>query len=779
MQTNQQGKRSDGPPSPEQKHVSQGRGLWLISCALVFIALWGGMLSDGALPKAQGRNAHEMRFSSARAMDVLVDLLGREGAHPVGSPAGARIRERLVRTLTEAGAQVEVQRAWASRPGDRDIALVHNVIAHFPGNGEGKDALLMSHYDSVGAGPGAADDMAGVAAWIEAVRAFRARVQGPQKTGLWVLVTEGEEDGLFGARAFAEEHPAMDRIGLVVNLEARGATGASRLFETSLGNGPWIDMYGKHMSKPSASSLSVEIYRRMPNGSDLQIFLERGLAALNFAFIGDWAVYHSPLDTPERLNPQALQHQGDNALAILNGLEADDSMLRGSQVKRGADGVHVDILGGYLLRYSHGMQWGAVVLILILWMFWWVRLVKKGLTPLNALAAFAVGLLEVAVPLVLLHFALLLAGKLAGTEMMFWSRPAPAVALAVGSYFLANGVILRLARNCPPVALRFASATCAVAWSLILTWFLPGAGFLWVPATLFLMAALCVLQGKWVERMPKGWGMGWGAFAGAMVISMLMWVPLHHGLLDAFGFSSAAGMLLPVALPSTLLLPFMWKSRAFVAPSALFVGILCLGFGLAVSASDGQYSPEKPATLNVTYSRLNDQDAARIDTYTARFGWPKGLPEADGKLVAISGELDETLQAPTLTYLGEGENGRQRYRLNSQRGADRFSLRFDGLDWRELAIEGRAFHPEHGVELLGVPQDGLQFEVLWGQGSTANRVRLTDITLGLPAPIAGWADLAGSSWVPRHQGHRTMVGANIAISPAPPESGDGPAPGGD
>ncbi|MDF1837185.1 MAG: M20/M25/M40 family metallo-hydrolase [Planctomycetota bacterium] len=778
MQTNQHGERSDGSPSPEQKHVSQGRGLWLISCALVFVAIWGGVLSNGALPEALGRNAHEMRFSSARAMDVLVNLLGQEGAHPVGSPGGARIRERLVRTLTEAGAEVEIQRAWVQSPGrPNHIALVHNVIGHFPGSGEGKDALLMAHYDSVGAGPGAADDLAGVAAWVEAVRAFRARVQGPQKTGLWVLITEGEEDGLFGAQAFAQEHSAMDRIGLVVNLEARGATGVSRLFETSLGNGPWIHMYGKHVERPSANSLSVEIYRRMPNGSDLQIFIDRGLAALNFAFIGDWAVYHSPMDTPQRLDPQTLQHQGDNALAVLNGLEADDSLLRGNTVKRGEDGVHVDILGGYLLQYSTAIQWAAVTLILLLWMFWWVRLAKKGLTPKNALAGFGVAVLEVSLPLAWLAAALWFAARMAGTDMVFWSRPMPAVALAVGSYFMANGVVLRLARNCPPVALRFASATCAVAWSVVLAWFLPGGGFLWVPATLFLMVCLCVLQGRWVDRMPKGWGMGWGAFAGAMVISMLVWIPLHHGLLDAFGFSNALGLLLPVALPSTLLLPFMWKSRRSVGWAAFLVGGLCLGFGLAVSISDEPYTPEKPGTFNVSYTRIQGQNMARVDTYTLGFGWPEGVPAIDDKLLEIPEPLHsvgsarlsapepKNLEAPTWSVQSVTAEGKQVYHLHSPRGAQGFRLDLNGNSCREIGIEGRTFDlpPAQSLSFLGVPANGVEVEVLWEPGQDGRPLTLTDRTLGLPPAIAEWAALAGPTWVPRHWGHQTQVVSSIPI----------------
>lgn len=775
MPTNQTRERLDRQEPSSQQHVSQGRGLWLISCALVFVALWGAVLSDGTLPTAIGRAANEARFSSGKALDLMVRLLANEGAHPVGSAADARIRERLVKVLREAGAEVEVQRAWvqnSKQPGQ--LALVHNVVGHFPGDGNGKEALLLSHYDSVGAGPGAADDMAGVVAWIEALRAFRAGLRGQQKTGLWVLVTEGEEDGLLGAQAFADGHRAMDDLGLVVNLEARGATGVSRLFETGLGNGPWVDMYGKHVARPSASSLSVEIYRRMPNGSDLQIFLERGFAGLNFAFIGDWAVYHSPLDTIQRLDVRTLQHHGENALAVLRGLESDPSLLRGETVVRGADSVHVDILGDYLVSYSMGMQWILALCSLALWLFWWLRLTHKGLTPKNAMVAFGIGAVVVFGPLVLLRCVLVIAMKLAGTEMVFWARPMPAVALALGSYFLAIALVLKLARNCPPVALRFASATGAVAWSLGLTWYLPGGGFLWVPATFYLMLSLCVLQGSWVKSMPKGWGMGWGAFAGAVVIAMLVWVPLHHGLLDAFGFQSAASLLVPVVIPSTLLLPFMWKSRRSVGLAASVAGVLCLCLGLAVAGVGEPFTPEKPGTFNVIYTRDSKQEVARLDTYSMGFGWPKDLPPVGKAPLAITPDIEASLPAPGMSYLGVGKNGGPRYRIFSRRGARTLFLKMAALELAGVVLHGKSYDIDgERLELLGVPEQGIELELLFGDARNTGFAQLGDQTLGLPESVANWAALAGTSWVPRHWGHLTRVNTTFAVvAPAQVKSGD-------
>ena len=65
-----------------------------------------------------------------------------------------------------------------------------------------------------------------------------------------------------------------------------------------------------------ATSLTVDVYRLMPNDTDLTIYKQYGMAGLNFAFVGGLYYYHSPEDTPANLDPRTLQHQGENLLAM-------------------------------------------------------------------------------------------------------------------------------------------------------------------------------------------------------------------------------------------------------------------------------------------------------------------------------------------------------------------------------------------------------------------------------------------------------------------------------
>jgi hypothetical protein len=88
------------------------------------------------------------------------------------------------------------------------------------------------------------------------------------------------------------------------------------MFETSTGN-QWL-IRGLQSAVPDAVATSVayEIYRRMPNNTDLTIFKMGGLAGMNFAFIEHPEYYHTAQDTVEHLDPVSVQEQGRYALSL-------------------------------------------------------------------------------------------------------------------------------------------------------------------------------------------------------------------------------------------------------------------------------------------------------------------------------------------------------------------------------------------------------------------------------------------------------------------------------
>ncbi len=88
------------------------------------------------------------------------------------------------------------------------------------------------------------------------------------------------------------------------------------MFETSAGNEWLIRDLQSAVPQADATSFAYEIYRRMPNNTDLTIFKRGGLAGMNFAFIEHPEFYHTAQDNVANLNPRSLQEQGRYALSL-------------------------------------------------------------------------------------------------------------------------------------------------------------------------------------------------------------------------------------------------------------------------------------------------------------------------------------------------------------------------------------------------------------------------------------------------------------------------------
>ncbi len=146
---------------------------------------------------------------------------------------------------------------------------------------------------------------------------MRALASGrPLRNDVIFLFSDGEESGMLGAEAFVREHPWRQDAALAINFEARGTGGAPSMFETSEGNGRLIQELAAASPYANANSIAFEIYRRMPNNTDLTVFKRAGIAGLNFAFIENPEFYHSPFDDTAHLDPRSVQEQGDYAVSL-------------------------------------------------------------------------------------------------------------------------------------------------------------------------------------------------------------------------------------------------------------------------------------------------------------------------------------------------------------------------------------------------------------------------------------------------------------------------------
>ena len=83
----------------------------------------------------------------------------------------------------------------------------YNTVAEIPGSGSkaGEIVMLGAHMDSWHTGTGAADNAAGVAVMMEAMRILKAVGAKPRRT-IRVALWSGEEQGLIGSQAYVARH---------------------------------------------------------------------------------------------------------------------------------------------------------------------------------------------------------------------------------------------------------------------------------------------------------------------------------------------------------------------------------------------------------------------------------------------------------------------------------------------------------------------------------------------------------------------------------------------
>ncbi|HEX2289762.1 MAG TPA: M20/M25/M40 family metallo-hydrolase, partial [Pseudonocardiaceae bacterium] len=309
-------------------------------------------------PSPVPASAPAQQFSAQRALVALQEFATEP--RPLGSVASDRARDYLVDALRSAGFSVQTQRAVGSVSAEGVAAFgrVDNIVATLPGRNPTGSVVLAAHYDSVAAGPGASDDGAAIAAMLETVRALRGGDQ--LRNDLVLLITDGEEDGLLGAAAFADQHPLIRQRAVVLNWEARGVSGPSLMFETSRNNAALVGLFAEAAPHPHGDSSSIEFYRLLPNNTDFTEFAGAGLSGMNFAYIEGAARYHTPGDSIANLDPASLQHHGANMLGLTRALGNSDL----TTLTADHDVIFFRFLGP-LIIYPLALVWPLALLVLI------------------------------------------------------------------------------------------------------------------------------------------------------------------------------------------------------------------------------------------------------------------------------------------------------------------------------------------------------------------------------------------------------------------------------
>ena len=297
----------------------KNKGIILFLSSILSIALGVTSLYTPR-PKSE-----ESGFSTEIAKEHIKEI--SKEVHSVDQPeALERVREYIVNELKELGLEPEVFSYEAVESPKGGIYNLNNIYAKIDGkNGEnGSYIMLASHYDSSpkkragedGESKGAADAGYGVSTILEIVRNIKESGQ-ELENGIKILITDGEEVGLIGAKQEMNQNfDLYKNVNFVVNLEARGIKGPALMFETSSNNEKVIDLY-KKANLPVSYSLASDVYNKMPNGSDFTEFKNAGLSGINFAVLNDLDYYHTKNDNYDNISDTSIQHYGEQVLPIV------------------------------------------------------------------------------------------------------------------------------------------------------------------------------------------------------------------------------------------------------------------------------------------------------------------------------------------------------------------------------------------------------------------------------------------------------------------------------
>jgi hypothetical protein len=721
-------------------------------------ALWLGLFLVGGLalygtrpPPVANPSAAEDAFSSTRAISHLEHIA--KHPHPIGSDEAVRVREYLVDQLRALGGAVHVEQAIGTVQYNRNLhsGLVNNIVARFPGLSNSRAILLVAHYDSVPEGPGAADDGAGLIVILEAIRALRA---GPAiKNDLVVLFSDGEEArGLLGAQAYAASHPDLaDRIGVMVNLEARGSSGPGLMFETSDDNGALIREFARAAPYPMATSLMAAIYKLLPNNTDFTPLKAAGVTGLNFAFLETYQGYHTRLDTIENLDVRSVQHLGDNVIGVIRHF---GNLALPLTKKR--DLVYFNWFGSGLLIYPAWLAWSIALLAPVLFTFVCVRSASRlGLTVGRAAAGFGSFFLQLLIIMAGSFVAFAVARFIAG-EFLDGDTTSNKL-LCAGVIGMAFGLGLasqRFLRNKLGIANLGAGQLLAISLlTLILCWFLVGGSYVLQWPLIFGMAGM--LLGFRLNEPARSVCQFIFLIPALLILVPLAYMFFVSLFFSYVGLTAVAFLLTALLAMAPPLFDRLFGRLKFSFLTIFLVSASLIGAGLRLTV----WSVEHPHQDTLIYSVNPDENKAKWvsydaapDAWTSRILGPNARKQSDPAYTAglerpvLSSDatlvpLSAPFVAITRETVLDGEHT-IRLQITSKREARSFVVRLAGHV--KLSAAGwngnlQAIHENSSTNLpwtfrfYNAPPEGASLEFRYSDGPI--RVWIADSTPGLP-PIA-------------------------------------------
>ena len=441
---------------------------------------------------------------------------------------------------------------------------IRNVLACLNGKSE-TGVLLVAHYDSRGnikrygelaKSYGAGDDGYGVATLLELMRYFSERKDALENS-VYFLFTDSEEPNMYGSLLKSKNTELMNKVNLVINVEARGMNGAVYMFETSLKNNKVIKLFRKAES-PVTYSVAPAVYSVMTNYTDFTNFLAAGKNGLNFSTLNDINDYHVPSDCYANVNTATVQHYGEQLLPIVEEYVSDAVYSDMNYFDGTHDAVFFNFLPEVFVSYSSVTAVVlAVCVLLALTALIVVGALKKqfdfkswgkyiGFVLIGLAIAVAVGMVVSLVTARLNGYPWSLVNVRSACSD--WILVLTAGAIFAVLHFAAR----RLLRSDGLRMFNFAAVTVQAILNLIVAIALSGASFL------FLIPALAGVIYLAAEHFVKNvWGKRTVAYLSLFCI-VCIFVPLIFSLQYALTIGGLAALTALAYFPFSVLLPMLY-----------------------------------------------------------------------------------------------------------------------------------------------------------------------------------------------------------------------------
>ena len=343
----------------------------LAAALLLVIAAAALGLSVLFTSPAPDNNVPAAEFSALRAAEDI-KVIAREVHTNNDTEAISAVREYLAATLRDIGLEVEMRTYEKdyekAEHGHGTHVTAVDVCGTLRGKA-GRSILLVAHYDSnpglgTGEAPGshgASDDAYGVSVILETLRCIAAR--GNIQNTIRVVFTDAEETSMLGSEAIAAD-PEYNALAsdAVFNIESRGLSGPSILFETSVNNESLVRFYAANNPHPASWSLATDVYRIMPNYTDFTAFIEQGMQGLNFSNLHKIEDNHTPRDIYENISLSAIQDYGEQVLPLVYAFASGNAP---DTFEATRDMAWFTLMRGILISFPAFMNWAWLGLALL------------------------------------------------------------------------------------------------------------------------------------------------------------------------------------------------------------------------------------------------------------------------------------------------------------------------------------------------------------------------------------------------------------------------------